>query len=80
MYCVKIHAVNHKIQQIPYRGMASTAVGIVREEGTLKLWRGVLPALYRHVVYRLKSNLALNLKIKFSKNIFLLLGVRIAIY
>uniref|UniRef100_A0A6B2ED74 Putative mitochondrial oxoglutarate/malate carrier n=1 Tax=Phlebotomus kandelakii TaxID=1109342 RepID=A0A6B2ED74_9DIPT len=34
-----------------YRGMLATAMGIVREEGTLKLWQGVTPALYRHVVY-----------------------------
>lgn len=31
--------------------MIGTALGIVREEGTLKLWQGVTPALYRHVVY-----------------------------
>uniref|UniRef100_W8B3G7 Mitochondrial uncoupling protein 4 n=1 Tax=Ceratitis capitata TaxID=7213 RepID=W8B3G7_CERCA len=34
-----------------YRGMVATAFGIVREEGTMKLWQGVTPALYRHVVY-----------------------------
>ncbi|XP_053950035.1 mitochondrial uncoupling protein 4 isoform X1 [Anastrepha ludens] len=34
-----------------YRGMIATAFGIVREEGTMKLWQGVTPALYRHVVY-----------------------------
>ncbi|XP_067642042.1 mitochondrial uncoupling protein 4 isoform X2 [Eurosta solidaginis] len=34
-----------------YRGMIATAYGIVREEGTMKLWQGVSPALYRHVVY-----------------------------
>lgn len=38
-----------------YRGMMSTASGIVREEGVSKLWRGVTPALYRHVVYRYKT-------------------------
>lgn len=32
--------------------MVATALGIVREEGSLKLWQGVTPALYRHVVYR----------------------------
>lgn len=31
--------------------MIKTAVGIVREEGLLKLWQGVTPAIYRHVVY-----------------------------
>ncbi|CAH1739025.1 hypothetical protein AGLY_006979 [Aphis glycines] len=34
-----------------YRGMIKTAIGIVNEEGALKLWQGVTPALYRHVVY-----------------------------
>uniref|UniRef100_A0AAR2KXP4 Mitochondrial uncoupling protein 4 n=1 Tax=Pygocentrus nattereri TaxID=42514 RepID=A0AAR2KXP4_PYGNA len=34
-----------------YRGMLSTAVGIVREEGPLKLWQGATPAVYRHIVY-----------------------------
>lgn len=38
-----------------YRGMIATAAGIVREEGALKLWQGVTPALYRHVVYRYHS-------------------------
>lgn len=32
--------------------MVATAAGIVREEGALKLWQGVTPALYRHLVYR----------------------------
>ncbi|XP_017324412.1 mitochondrial uncoupling protein 4 isoform X3 [Ictalurus punctatus] len=32
-----------------YRGMLSTAVGIVREEGPLKLWQGATPAIYRHI-------------------------------
>ncbi|XP_076460113.1 mitochondrial uncoupling protein 4-like [Babylonia areolata] len=36
---------------VPHRGMLATAVGIVREEGLRKLWQGVPPALYRHVVY-----------------------------
>uniref|UniRef100_W5KSW8 Solute carrier family 25 member 27 n=1 Tax=Astyanax mexicanus TaxID=7994 RepID=W5KSW8_ASTMX len=34
-----------------HRGMLSTAVGIVREEGPLKLWQGATPAIYRHIVY-----------------------------
>lgn len=34
-----------------HRGMVGTALGIVREEGSLKLWQGVTPALYRHFVY-----------------------------
>nr|XP_055042411.1 mitochondrial uncoupling protein 4 [Misgurnus anguillicaudatus] len=33
------------------RGMLSTAVGIVREEGPFKLWQGATPAIYRHIVY-----------------------------
>ncbi|KAM8952343.1 mitochondrial uncoupling protein 4 [Pelodytes ibericus] len=36
---------------VPYRGMVRTAVGIVHEEGLLKLWQGATPAVYRHVVY-----------------------------
>uniref|UniRef100_A0A8D0MPU2 Solute carrier family 25 member 27 n=1 Tax=Sus scrofa TaxID=9823 RepID=A0A8D0MPU2_PIG len=35
----------------PYRGMVRTALGIVQEEGFLKLWQGVTPAIYRHIVY-----------------------------
>nr|XP_006625823.1 PREDICTED: mitochondrial uncoupling protein 4 isoform X1 [Lepisosteus oculatus] len=35
----------------PYRGMLSTAAGIVREEGLFRLWQGATPAIYRHVVY-----------------------------
>ncbi|XP_051951434.1 mitochondrial uncoupling protein 4 [Xyrauchen texanus] len=37
--------------QTPHRGMLRTAVGIVREEGPLKLWQGATPAIYRHIVY-----------------------------
>ncbi|XP_063961532.1 mitochondrial uncoupling protein 4-like [Lytechinus pictus] len=36
---------------IPYRGMVRTALGIVQEEGLFKLWQGVTPAIYRHIVY-----------------------------
>ncbi|XP_071952972.1 mitochondrial uncoupling protein 4-like [Antedon mediterranea] len=35
----------------PYRGMMRTAAGVVEEEGILKLWQGVTPAVYRHIVY-----------------------------
>ncbi|KAK4307166.1 hypothetical protein Pmani_021046 [Petrolisthes manimaculis] len=35
----------------PYRGLARTALGIVSEEGLLKLWQGVTPAVYRHLIY-----------------------------
>lgn len=31
--------------------MIKTAVGIVHEEGITKLWQGVIPAIYRHVIY-----------------------------
>lgn len=31
--------------------MLQTAFGIAKEEGTLKLWQGITPALYRHVIY-----------------------------
>ena len=34
-----------------YKGMIRTAFGIVKEEGLLMLWRGMLPALYRHAIY-----------------------------
>ncbi|KAG7460911.1 hypothetical protein MATL_G00203850 [Megalops atlanticus] len=37
--------------QAAYRGVLRTAVGIVREEGPLKLWQGATPAIYRHIVY-----------------------------
>lgn len=34
-----------------YRGMFRTCYGIIREEGVLSLYRGLRPALMRHVVY-----------------------------
>ncbi|XP_076040968.1 uncoupling protein 4A isoform X3 [Oratosquilla oratoria] len=34
-----------------YRGMFSTCYGIIREEGMVKLWQGITPAIYRHFVY-----------------------------
>lgn len=46
-----------------YRGMVATAFGIVREEGALRLWQGVTPALYRHVVYRWAK---INIHIKYN--------------
>ncbi|MEE6477026.1 hypothetical protein FKM82_011325 [Ascaphus truei] len=36
---------------VPYRGMVRTAVGIVQEEGLIKLWQGATPAVLRHIVY-----------------------------
>ncbi|XP_031566919.1 mitochondrial uncoupling protein 4-like isoform X2 [Actinia tenebrosa] len=36
---------------VAYRGMVKTAVGIVNEEGVVKLWNGVTPAILRHIVY-----------------------------
>lgn len=33
------------------RGMVRTAVYIVREEGLIKLWQGLPPAVYRHLIY-----------------------------
>lgn len=36
---------------VKYRGMLKTAIGIVNEEGALKLWQGISPALYRHLIY-----------------------------
>lgn len=38
-------------QMLKYRGMFQTAFGIVKEEGFFMLWRGMLPALYRHAIY-----------------------------
>ncbi|KFM58090.1 Mitochondrial uncoupling protein 4, partial [Stegodyphus mimosarum] len=40
--------VGHNVKS---KGMLHTAVGIVQEEGLLKLWQGVTPAIYRHLVY-----------------------------
>lgn len=40
--------------------MVGTALGIVHEEGTLKLWQGVTPALYRHLVYRYLNSFKLS--------------------
>jgi len=38
-------------KQENYRGLLRTMLGIIREEGILQLWRGMLPALYRHAIY-----------------------------
>lgn len=57
--------------KIKYRGMLATATGIVREEGALKLWQGVTPALYRHVVYsgvRIVTYDALRRKLRTDNN------------
>jgi len=43
--------VEKTVHSNPHRGMLATAFGIVREEGAMKLWQGLTPALYRHVVY-----------------------------
>ncbi|CAL4103325.1 unnamed protein product, partial [Meganyctiphanes norvegica] len=42
---------NANINGTEYRGLVGTAVGIVREEGPLRLWQGITPAVYRHLVY-----------------------------
>jgi solute carrier family 25 (mitochondrial uncoupling protein), member 27 len=34
-----------------YRGLLATGVGIVKEEGFLRLYRGLTPACLRHCVY-----------------------------
>ncbi|XP_014243834.1 mitochondrial uncoupling protein 4 [Cimex lectularius] len=44
-------AAQNGTHKTPYRGMLGTALGIVREEGFLKLWQGITPAIYRHVIY-----------------------------
>uniref|UniRef100_A0A131Y2D6 Putative mitochondrial fatty acid anion carrier protein/uncoupling protein n=1 Tax=Ixodes ricinus TaxID=34613 RepID=A0A131Y2D6_IXORI len=33
------------------RGFFKTASGIVKEEGLVKLWKGLPPAIYRHLIY-----------------------------
>ena len=33
------------------RGMIRVAIGVVKEEGCLKLWQGLSPAIYRHLIY-----------------------------
>jgi solute carrier family 25 uncoupling protein 27 len=33
------------------RGMFLTAKGIIRDEGLFRLWSGLPPALYRHMIY-----------------------------
>uniref|UniRef100_A0A1A9X5D7 Mitochondrial uncoupling protein 4 n=1 Tax=Glossina brevipalpis TaxID=37001 RepID=A0A1A9X5D7_9MUSC len=37
--------------QAKYRGMLATAIGIVKEEGPLKLWYGMSSVIYRHMIY-----------------------------
>jgi solute carrier family 25 uncoupling protein 27 len=38
-------------KSIKYKGMFRTAIGIAKDEGVFMLWRGMLPALYRHAIY-----------------------------
>lgn len=40
-----------KARNLQKRGMAGMGVGIVREEGVFRLWHGMSPAIYRHLVY-----------------------------
>lgn len=50
----EVEAMKHGLpleQDIPSRGMIRTAIAVVEEEGLFKLWNGVTPAIYRHVVY-----------------------------
>ncbi|XP_046407185.1 mitochondrial uncoupling protein 4 [Ischnura elegans] len=47
----EIAAAAHDNYHGPHRGMLKTAIGIAKEEGITKLWQGVTPALYRHVIY-----------------------------
>ncbi|XP_068208971.1 mitochondrial uncoupling protein 4 isoform X1 [Palaemon carinicauda] len=42
---------NMIVSKRPYRGLAGTGVGIIQEEGFLKLWQGITPAVYRHLIY-----------------------------
>ncbi|KAI1303745.1 Mitochondrial uncoupling protein 4 [Halotydeus destructor] len=40
-----------KVTSLQKRGMFRTMYGIVHEEGFFKLWQGMSPAIYRHLVY-----------------------------
>ena len=44
-----LYSISQCLQQ--HRGMIGTANGIMREEGLRGLWRGLTPAILRHVVY-----------------------------
>ncbi|KAJ8873748.1 hypothetical protein PR048_024582 [Dryococelus australis] len=44
------HATFSQLQE-SRRGLVGTAVGVVRDEGLLKLWSGLSPAIYRNAVY-----------------------------
>uniref|UniRef100_A0A7M5ECL1 Mitochondrial uncoupling protein n=2 Tax=Anopheles funestus TaxID=62324 RepID=A0A7M5ECL1_ANOFN len=61
------------VKKLKYRGMFATATGIIREEGALKLWQGITPALYRHLVYsgvRIVTYDALRKKLRNGKDHF----------
>uniref|UniRef100_A0ABK8FSY3 Mitochondrial uncoupling protein 4 n=2 Tax=gambiae species complex TaxID=44542 RepID=A0ABK8FSY3_ANOGA len=61
------------VKKLKYRGMFATATGIIREEGALKLWQGITPALYRHLVYsgvRIVTYDALRKKLRNGKETF----------
>nr|KAF6342072.1 solute carrier family 25 member 27 [Myotis myotis] len=52
----------------PYRGMVRTALGIVQEEGFLRLWQGVTPAIYRHCTLEVEwSHMNISVKLCFAK-------------
>ena len=44
-------ASNGHAATVTKRGMVRIAVGIVQEEGFTKLWQGLSPAVYRHLIY-----------------------------
>ncbi|XP_050083039.1 mitochondrial uncoupling protein 4-like isoform X1 [Anopheles aquasalis] len=69
------NAAGGAIKKIKYRGMLATANGIIREEGALKLWQGITPALYRHLVYsgvRIVTYDAIRKKLRNGKDHFAL--------
>lgn len=40
-----------KAKVLQKRGMLTTGYGIIKEEGFFRLWHGMSPAIYRHLVY-----------------------------
>ncbi|XP_069691145.1 mitochondrial uncoupling protein 4-like isoform X2 [Periplaneta americana] len=47
----EVAAAKEGVSVAPYKGLFGTGKEIVQEEGFFRLWRGLTPAIYRHVVY-----------------------------
>ena len=41
----------HSKVPMPHRGMLATKIGIIREEGVMRLWTGLTPAVLRQIIY-----------------------------